>query len=51
MEASYSILIAKNALQVLALVLAVSTLGSFISAKTRLPDVVVFLLLGLPLGP
>jgi potassium/hydrogen antiporter len=50
MEAS-SVEVAKHALHAFALILAVGTIASFAASKLKIPDVVVFLLAGLPLGP
>ncbi len=51
MEASASIAIAQHTLLACALILAVGTLAAFVARKIAVPDVVVFLLAGIALGP
>jgi potassium/hydrogen antiporter len=51
MEAAGSVDAAKHVLHVVALILAVGTVSGFIAQKLKIPDVVLFLLVGIPLGP
>lgn len=51
MDAGTSITVAKHVLVVFCEILAVGTVGAFVAQKMRVPDVVVFLLLGVLLGP
>ncbi len=51
METSASIEIAKNVLSTFALILGAGTAFGFISQKLKIPDVAVFLLVGIALGP
>src|ERR1700759_110894 len=51
MEASTSIVIAQHTLLACALILAIGTLGAFVAQKIRVPDVAIFLISGIALGP
>jgi len=51
MEASSSIAIAQHALLACGLILAIGTLAAFVAQKIGVPDVAVFLLAGIALGP
>lgn len=51
MEASASIEIAKHTLLSCGLILAIGTLASLVAQKIRIPDVAVFLLTGIAIGP
>jgi len=51
METSSSIEIAKHTLLDCGLILAVGTLAAFVAQKIRIPDVAVFLLAGILIGP
>ena len=51
MDAGTSITVAKHVLVVFCEILAVGTIGAFVAQKVRIPDVVVFLLVGMLLGP
>ena len=51
MENSASIEIARHTLLSCALILAVGTLAAFVAQKIRIPDVAVFLVVGIALGP
>lgn len=51
MEASASIEIAKHTLLSCGLILAIGTLASLVARKIRIPDVAVFLLTGIAIGP
>ena len=51
METSASIEIAKHTLLSCGLILAIGTLASLIAKKIRIPDVAVFLLTGIAIGP
>jgi len=50
-ESLTSIELAKHVLHVFALILAAGILSSFVASKFKVPDVVVYLLVGIPLGP
>ncbi len=51
METSTSIDIARHTLLSCGLILAVGTLAGFVAQKVRIPDVAVFLLVGIAIGP
>jgi|SRR5579871_267712 len=51
MEASASIEIAKHILLACGLILVIGTLGAFAAQKLRIPDIPVFLLAGIAIGP
>ena len=51
MEASASLEIAKHTLLSCGLILAIGTLASLLAQKIRIPDVAVFLLTGIAIGP
>ncbi|MEH2569432.1 cation:proton antiporter [Bradyrhizobium sp. AZCC 2289] len=51
MEASASIEIAKHTLLSCGLILAIGTLASLLAQKIRIPDVAVFLITGIAIGP
>jgi cell volume regulation protein A len=51
LEASASIEIAKHALLSCGLILAVGTVAALLAQKIRIPDVVVFLIAGIAIGP
>jgi cell volume regulation protein A len=51
METSASLDLAKHALLMFGIILAVGTFSGFIARLLRIPDVVVFLLIGMVLGP
>jgi len=51
MEASASIEIAKHTLLTCGLILVIGTLGSFVAQKLRIPDIPIFLLSGIAVGP
>jgi potassium/hydrogen antiporter len=51
METSASLELAKHALLMFGIILAVGTFSGFIARLLRIPDVVVFLLVGMVLGP
>ena len=51
MESSASLELAKHALLMFGIILAVGTLSGLIARLARIPDVVVFLLVGMLLGP
>src|SRR5215471_9607650 len=51
MDASASIEIAKHTLLACALILAIGTLGALIAQKLRIPDIPLFLLSGIAIGP
>src|ERR1700760_2661803 len=51
MDASSSIAIAQHTLLACGLILAIGTLAAFLAQKIGVPDVVVFLLAGIALGP
>ena len=51
MEASASIEVAKHTLLSCGLILAIGTLASLLAQKIRIPDVAVFLLTGIAIGP
>src|SRR5260370_14258505 len=51
LEASASIEIAKHTLLSCGLILAVGTLASLLAQKIRIPDVAVFLVTGIAIGP
>ncbi len=51
METSVSIEIAKHTLLLCGLVLAVGTLAALVAQKIRIPDVAVFLVVGIAIGP
>jgi potassium/hydrogen antiporter len=50
-EASTSIEIARHTLLSCGIVLAIGTLGAFLAQKIRVPDVAVFLIAGIAIGP
>jgi cell volume regulation protein A len=50
-EASASIEIARHTLLSCGIVLAIGTLGAFLAQKIRIPDVAVFLIAGIAIGP
>jgi potassium/hydrogen antiporter len=51
MEASASIEIAKHTLLACGLILVIGTLGAFAAQKLKIPDIPVFLLAGIAIGP
>ncbi|WP_213774489.1 sodium:proton antiporter [Bradyrhizobium sp. dw_78] len=51
MDTSASIEIAKHTLLSCGLVLAIGTLAAFLAQKIRIPDVVLFLVIGIAIGP
>src|SRR5258708_5180437 len=51
MESSASIEIAKHTLLSCGLILAIGTLAAFLAQKIRIPDVALFLLAGIAIGP
>ena len=51
METSASIEIAKHTLLSCGLILAIGTIAGFVAQKIRIPDVAIFLLAGIALGP
>jgi potassium/hydrogen antiporter len=51
MEASASIEIAKHTLLACGLILVIGTLGSFAAQKLKVPDIPIFLLAGIVIGP
>jgi len=51
MESSASIEIAKHTLLSCGLILAIGTLAAFVAQKIRIPDVAIFLLAGMAIGP
>src|SRR6202012_188630 len=51
MDASSSIAVAQHALLACGLILAVGTLAAFVAQKIAVPDVAVFLIAGIALGP
>jgi potassium/hydrogen antiporter len=51
MEASTSIEIAKHTLLACGLILVIGTLGAFAAQKVKIPDIPVFLLAGIAIGP
>jgi cell volume regulation protein A len=51
MESSASIEIAKHTLLACGLILAIGTLAAFLAQKIRIPDVALFLLAGIAIGP
>ena len=51
MEASASIEIARHTLLSCGVVLAIGTLGAFLAQRIRVPDVAVFLIAGIAIGP
>ena len=51
METSASIEIAKHTLLSCGLILAIGTLAGFLAQKIRIPDVAVFLVIGIAIGP
>src|SRR6202012_1076690 len=51
MEASSSIVIAQHTLLACGLILAIGTLAAFVAQKIRVPDVAIFLIAGIALGP
>jgi potassium/hydrogen antiporter len=51
MESSASIEIAKHTLLACGLILAIGTLAAFVAQKIRIPDVAIFLLAGIAIGP
>jgi cell volume regulation protein A len=51
MDASSSIAIAQHTLLACALILAIGTLAAFVAQKIGVPDVAIFLLAGIALGP
>src|SRR6201996_7421202 len=51
MDASSSIAIAQHTLLACGLILAVGTLAAFVAQKIRIPDVAIFLIAGIALGP
>ena len=51
METSAAIEIAKHTLMNCGLILAIGTLGGFLAQKIRIPDVAIFLIAGIALGP
>src|ERR1700747_2832419 len=51
MDASTSIVIAQHTLLACALILAIGTLAAFVAQKIRVPDVAIFLIAGIALGP
>jgi potassium/hydrogen antiporter len=51
MDTSLSIEIARNTLALCGLVLAIGTLAAFVAQRIRVPDVAIFLLAGIAIGP
>jgi potassium/hydrogen antiporter len=51
MEASVSIEIAKHTLLACGLILVIGTLGAFAAQKLKIPDIPIFLLAGIAIGP
>src|ERR1700759_4335120 len=51
MDASSSIAIAQHTLLACGLILAIGTLSAFVAQKIAVPDVAIFLLAGIALGP
>src|SRR5712671_7259767 len=51
MESSASIEIAKHTLLSCGLILAIGTLAAFLAQKIRIPDVALFLVAGIAIGP
>ena len=51
MEASASIEIAKHTLLACGLILVIGTLGAFAAQKAKIPDIPIFLLAGIAIGP
>jgi len=51
MDTSASIEIARNTLALCGLVLAIGTLAAFIAQRIKIPDVAIFLLAGIAIGP
>ena len=51
MEASASLEIAKHTLLSCGLILAIGTLTGLLAQKIRIPDVAVFLVVGMAIGP
>ncbi|WP_291714537.1 sodium:proton antiporter, partial [Bradyrhizobium sp.] len=51
MDTSSSIEIARNTLALCGLVLAIGTLAAFLAQRIRIPDVAIFLLAGIAIGP
>jgi cell volume regulation protein A len=51
MDPSSSIDIARNTLALCGLVLAIGTLAAFVAQRIRIPDVAIFLLAGIAIGP
>ncbi|SDS30499.1 cation:proton antiporter [Bradyrhizobium canariense] len=51
MEASVSIEIARHTLLSCGLILAIGTIAAFLAQKIRIPDVAVFLVVGIAIGP
>ena len=51
MESSASIDIARHTLLSCGLILAIGTLAAFLAQKIRIPDVAIFLLAGIAIGP
>src|ERR1700743_3131786 len=51
MDASSSIAVAQHTLLACGLILAIGTLAAFVAQKIAVPDVAVFLLAGIVLGP
>jgi potassium/hydrogen antiporter len=51
MEPGSAVEVAKQVLMVFGTILAIGTLGGFVAQKARIPDVAVFLILGMLLGP
>jgi potassium/hydrogen antiporter len=51
MDSSASIEIAKHTLLSCALILAIGTLAAFVAQRIRIPDIAVFLLVGIAIGP
>src|SRR5215475_2963184 len=51
MEASASIEIAKHTLLACGLILVIGTLGAFVAQKLKIPDIPIFLLSGIAIGP
>lgn len=51
MDASSSLLVAKTVLAQLGIILAAGTLGGVIAQRLRIPDVAIFLIIGILIGP
>jgi cell volume regulation protein A len=51
LEASASIETAKNALLSCGLILAIGTVAALLAQKIRIPDVAIFLIVGIAIGP